>query len=103
MLRGVAQMGARVVWDHEVAGSIPVASTRKIKICTHNIFLIIGTNFYLYNILWIFTFFQKFYSTRYCYIVYITIFIIIFIIKFLKAISPKPNTLENFNEPAYDT
>ena len=27
VLRGVAQMGARVVWDHEVAGSIPVAST----------------------------------------------------------------------------
>jgi hypothetical protein len=26
-LRGVAQMGARVVWDHEVAGSIPVTPT----------------------------------------------------------------------------
>ena len=25
--RGVAQMGARVVWDHEVAGSIPVTPT----------------------------------------------------------------------------
>ena len=25
--RGVAQLVARVVWDHEVAGSIPVAST----------------------------------------------------------------------------
>ena len=27
VLRGVAQMGARVVWDHEVAGSIPVTPT----------------------------------------------------------------------------
>lgn len=27
--RGVAQLVARVVWDHEVAGSIPVASTIK--------------------------------------------------------------------------
>ena len=27
--RGVAQLVARVVWDHEVAGSIPVASTKK--------------------------------------------------------------------------
>ena len=27
--RGVAQLVARVVWDHEVAGSIPVTSTRK--------------------------------------------------------------------------
>ena len=26
-LRGVAQMGARVVWDHEVAGSIHVTPT----------------------------------------------------------------------------
>ena len=26
-LRGVAQLGARVVWDHEVAGSIPVTPT----------------------------------------------------------------------------
>ena len=26
--RGVAQMGARVVWDHEVAGSIPVTPTK---------------------------------------------------------------------------
>ena len=26
--RGVAQLVARVVWDHEVAGSIPVTSTR---------------------------------------------------------------------------
>ena len=26
-LRGVAQMGARVVWDHEVAGSSPVTPT----------------------------------------------------------------------------
>ena len=25
--RGVAQLGARVVWDHEVAGSIPVTPT----------------------------------------------------------------------------
>ena len=25
--RGVAQLVARVVWDHEVAGSIPVTST----------------------------------------------------------------------------
>ena len=25
--RGVAQMGARVVWDHEVAGSSPVTPT----------------------------------------------------------------------------
>jgi hypothetical protein len=29
VLRGVAQMGARVVWDHEVAGSIPVTPTKK--------------------------------------------------------------------------
>jgi hypothetical protein len=29
VLRGVAQMGARVVWDHEVAGSIPVTPTIK--------------------------------------------------------------------------
>ena len=28
ILRGVAQMGARVVWDHEVAGSIPVTPTK---------------------------------------------------------------------------
>ncbi len=28
-LRGVAQLGARVVWDHEVAGSIPVTPTKK--------------------------------------------------------------------------
>ena len=27
--RGVAQLVARVVWDHEVAGSIPVTSTKK--------------------------------------------------------------------------
>ena len=27
--RGVAQLVARVVWDHEVAGSIPVTSTRR--------------------------------------------------------------------------
>ena len=26
-LRGVAQMGARVLWEHEVAGSIPVTPT----------------------------------------------------------------------------
>ena len=25
--RGVAQMGARVLWEHEVAGSIPVTPT----------------------------------------------------------------------------
>ena len=31
--RGVAQLVARVVWDHEVAGSIPVASTTKMKFC----------------------------------------------------------------------
>ena len=31
--RGVAQLVARVVWDHEVAGSIPVTSTRKLKFC----------------------------------------------------------------------
>ena len=31
MLRGVAQMGARVVWDHEVAGSIPVTPTSLTK------------------------------------------------------------------------
>ena len=30
VLRGVAQMGARVVWDHEVAGSIPVTPTIKL-------------------------------------------------------------------------
>ena len=29
--RGVAQLVARVVWDHEVAGSIPVASTIKMS------------------------------------------------------------------------
>ena len=29
--RGVAQLVARVVWDHEVAGSIPVASTTTLK------------------------------------------------------------------------
>ena len=27
--RGVAQLVARVVWDHEVAGSIPVTSTTR--------------------------------------------------------------------------
>ena len=27
--RGVAQLGARVVWDDEVAGSIPVTPTKK--------------------------------------------------------------------------
>ena len=31
--RGVAQLVARVVWDHEVAGSIPVASTKNMKFC----------------------------------------------------------------------
>ena len=30
--RGVAQMGARVVWDHEVAGSIPVTPTIKNRV-----------------------------------------------------------------------
>ena len=29
--RGVAQLVARVVWDHEVAGSIPVTSTKMIS------------------------------------------------------------------------
>ena len=29
--RGVAQLVARVVWDHEVAGSIPVASTTVLR------------------------------------------------------------------------
>ena len=29
--RGVAQLVARVVWDHEVAGSIPVASTKGLE------------------------------------------------------------------------
>ena len=29
LFRGVAQLVARVVWDHEVAGSIPVTSTIK--------------------------------------------------------------------------
>ena len=27
--RGVAQLGARVVWDHQAAGSIPVTRTTK--------------------------------------------------------------------------
>lgn len=27
-VRGVAQLGAHVVWDHGAAGSIPVTSTR---------------------------------------------------------------------------
>ena len=26
---GVAQLGARVVWDHQAAGSIPVTRTKK--------------------------------------------------------------------------
>ena len=30
--RGVAQLVARVVWDHEVAGSIPVTSTRNVAV-----------------------------------------------------------------------
>ncbi len=30
--RGVAQMGARVLWEHEVAGSIPVTPTILSKI-----------------------------------------------------------------------
>ena len=33
VLRGVAQMGARVVWDHEVAGSTPVTSTNGKESC----------------------------------------------------------------------
>ena len=33
--RGVAQLVARVVWDHEVAGSIPVTSTIFLKVKTH--------------------------------------------------------------------
>ena len=28
---GVAQLGARVVWDHQAAGSIPVTPTIEIK------------------------------------------------------------------------
>ena len=31
-LRGVAQLGARVLWEHEVAGSIPVTPTINFKI-----------------------------------------------------------------------
>jgi hypothetical protein len=31
--RGVAQMGARVLWEHEVAGSIPVTPTTNNLIC----------------------------------------------------------------------
>jgi hypothetical protein len=31
--RGVAQLGARVVWDDEVAGSIPVTPTTKNLTC----------------------------------------------------------------------
>ena len=33
MFRGVAQMVARMVWDHEVAGSRPVTPTIIIKQC----------------------------------------------------------------------
>ena len=32
LFRGVAQLVARVVWDHEVAGSIPVTSTIKNRV-----------------------------------------------------------------------
>ena len=44
--RGVAQMGARVVWDHEVAGSIPVTPTNSTKklikiICGYRISVIL--------------------------------------------------------------
>ena len=35
-LRGVAQLGARVVWDHEVAGSIPVTPTIKTNVLILN-------------------------------------------------------------------
>ena len=30
--RGVAQMGARVLWEHEVAGSIPVTPTINMRV-----------------------------------------------------------------------
>lgn len=30
---GVAQLGARVVWDHQAAGSIPVTRTKKAQEC----------------------------------------------------------------------
>ena len=39
--RGVAQLGARVVWDHEVAGSIPVTPTKKE--------LPLGSSFFIIN------------------------------------------------------
>ena len=32
-IRGVAQLGAHVVWDHGAAGSIPVTSTNLMKSC----------------------------------------------------------------------
>jgi hypothetical protein len=43
--RGVAQLGARVVWDHEVAGSIPVTPTKKSCLMT-TLFLL-----YIFNAL----------------------------------------------------
>ena len=44
-LRGVAQMGARVVWDHEVAGSIPVTPTINYqKVLTKHKMMIIINN-----------------------------------------------------------
>ena len=36
-IRGVAQLGARVLWEHEVAGSIPVTPT----ICGYRISVIL--------------------------------------------------------------
>lgn len=36
--RGVAQLGARVLWEHEVAGSIPVTPTKKLVPFDRNFF-----------------------------------------------------------------
>ena len=53
--RGVAQLVARVVWDHEVAGSIPVTSTTNYNRLLKNgwfIFLYKNSHFSHISVLW---------------------------------------------------
>ena len=49
--RGVAQLVARVVWDHEVAGSIPVTSTIFRRIRKSSSFFIVSIKCSYFNIL----------------------------------------------------
>ncbi len=68
VLRGVAQMGARVVWDHEVAGSIPVTPTIKKELQKQFLFYFLilfkilkissTTSWYFFN-----SFFRLFFSS----------------------------------------